>query len=223
MKILEQRTSISSRLFILLLVFAALSRMVSAQTYLYSRTGLGVGNKPSGIALADLNGDGRLDVAVANKSDNSVSVVLSRSDGSFAPKVDYLVGTAPVALVSGDFNGDHIPDLAVVNSQDNTVSILLGVGDGTFNSQVTYPTGTLPVAIVTADFNGDKKLDLAIANQADGTVSILLGNGDGTFQPQSTAASVPSPNAIVEWRLQRRRSARLSGSECSGKHFALAQ
>lgn len=197
MKILERETPLSSRLFILLLVFAALSGMVLAQTYLYSRAGLGVGNKPSGIALADLNGDGRLDVAVANESDNSVSVVLSRSDGSFAPKVDYLVGTAPVALVSGDFNGDHIPDLAVVNSKDNTVSILLGVGDGTFNSQVTYPTGTLPVAIVTADFNGDKKLDLAIANQDDGTVTILLGNGDGTFQPQATAASLPSPNAIA--------------------------
>ena len=122
---------------------------------------------------------------------------LSRSDGSFAPRVDYKVGTAPVALVSGDFNGDHIPDLAVINSQDNTVSVLLGVGDGTFNSQLNYPTGTSPVAIVAADFNADKKLDLAVANQGDGTVSVLPGNGDGTFQPQSTTAIVSSPIAIA--------------------------
>ena len=90
--------------------------MVSAQTYLYNQARLGVGNKPSSITVADFNGDGRLDLVVTNESDDTVSVVLSRPDGSFAPKVDYTVGTAPVALVSGDFNGDHILDLAAINS-----------------------------------------------------------------------------------------------------------
>jgi hypothetical protein len=184
-------------IFILLLGFGPLERAISAQSYLYNQAVLAVGNKPSSIAVVDLNGDGRLDVAVANQSDNTVSVVLGRADGSFTQKVDYKVGAAPVALASGDFNGDHLPDLAVVNSQDNTVSILLGAGNGTFNPQVTYPTGILPVAIVTADFNGDTKRDLAIANQNDGTVSILLGNGDGTFQSQTKTAVVSAPIAIA--------------------------
>src|SRR5438034_948685 len=65
----------------------------------YYQAGVGVGNKPSGIVVADLNGDGILDLAVANESDDTVSVVLSRPNGSFVPKVDYNVGAAPVALV----------------------------------------------------------------------------------------------------------------------------
>jgi hypothetical protein len=181
----------------LFLGLVLLSSALSAQTYLYNQAGIGVGNKPSGIVIADMNGDGILDIAVANESDDTVSVVLSRANGSFAPTVDYNVGAAPVALVCGDFNGDHIPDLAVVNSQDNTVSVLLGSEGGTFNSQVAYPTGTLPIAIVAADFSGDNKLDLAIANQGDGTVSVLPGNGDGTFQSQSTTATVSNSIAIA--------------------------
>jgi len=184
-------------IFALLLGLALLTQALSAQTYLYYQAGVGVGNKPSGIVVADLNGDGILDLAVANESDDTVSVVLSRPNGSFVPKVDYNVGAAPVALVSGDFNGDHIPDLAVVNSQDNTVSVLLGTGGGTFNSHVTYPTGTSPIAIVAADFSGDNKLDLAVANKGDGQVSVLPGNGDGTFQSQSTTATVSSSIAIA--------------------------
>ena len=197
MKSFERRNRAFPGAIVLLLGFGTLPAMVSAQTYVYNQAGLGVGNKPSGVTVTDFNGDGRLDVAVANESDSTVSVVLSTSDGTFAPKVDYKVGSAPVALVSGDFNGDHIPDLAVISSQDDTVSVLLGVGDGTFNSQLNYPTGTSPVAIVAADFNADKKLDLAVANQGDGTVSVLPGNGDGTFQPQSKMAIVSSPIAIA--------------------------
>jgi len=154
---------------------------------MYNQAALATGNKPSAVVVADFNGDGKLDLAVTNENDNTVSVLLTKPDGSFAPKVDYPVGNTPLQLVSADFNGDGKIDLAVVNSKDNTISILLGVGDGTFGKQVTYPTGTLPVAITAADFNGDKHIDLAIANQTDGTVSVLFGNGDGSFISQTSA------------------------------------
>ena len=159
----------------------------AAQNYMYNQAALATGNKPSAVVVADFNGDGKLDLAVTNENDNTVSVLLTKPDGSFAPKVDYPVGNTPLQLVSADFNGDGKIDLAVVNSKDNTISILLGVGDGTFGKQVTYPTGTLPVAITAADFNGDKHIDLAIANQTDGTVSVLFGNGDGSFISQTSA------------------------------------
>ena len=191
-----------TRLFVLPLAFGAVPSLF-AQTYLYNQAGLGVGNQPVGIAVADFNRDGRLDVAVANEGDNTISILLSRPDGSFAPKVDYKVGTAPVALVSGDFNGDRVPDLAVINSQDNTVSLLIGVGNGTFKSQVTYSTGSSPAGIVAADFNGDHKLDLAVANQGSGTVSVLLGRGNGTFQPQLTTVTVSNPVTLASGDLNR--------------------
>src|SRR5579863_9556967 len=72
----------------------------TAQTYIYNQAAVGTGVNPSAIVPADFNGDGRPDLAVTNQNDNSVSVVLSREDGSFAPKVDYKVGAAPVAAAS---------------------------------------------------------------------------------------------------------------------------
>ena len=180
-------------LIVLLLATGPASVTVAAQTYLYNQSSLPAGTQPVSVSLADFNADGKLDVAVANEVDNTVSIMLSKPDGSFAPKVDYTVGTAPVAVVSGDFNGDKIPDLAVTNSQDNTVSVLLGTTNGTFQSQVTYATGKTPVAILTVDLNGDQKIDLAVANQGDGTIATMIGNGDGTFQALTATATVPAP------------------------------
>ena len=131
--------------------------------------------------LADFNADGRIDIAVSNQKDNTVSILLTRPDGSYSGKIEYPVGAAPTGMITADLNGDHIPDLAVVNSQDNNVSVLLGAANGTFQTATTYATGKLPVAIVAADLNGDQKIDLAVANQGDGTVSLLLGNGNGHF------------------------------------------
>lgn len=174
-----------------------LAAHAGAQTYLYNQAGLGTGNQPSGMAAADFNQDGRLDLVVTNQADNTVSVILSKPNGTFAVRTDYAVGAAPMAVVSADFNGDGIQDLAVANSKDNTVSILLGAGGGKFGSQVTFPTGTTPVGVVAADFNGDGKLDLAVLNTGAGTISILPGNGDGTFGNASSVDSVASPIAIL--------------------------
>lgn len=155
------------------------------------------GTGPTGIATGDFNGDGVLDLATANNTANTVSILLGNGDGTFAINVDYPTGHGPVAVATGDFNGDGFTDLAVVNQTDNTVSILLGVGDGTFMPMVTYPTGTLPASIVVADFNNDGFLDLAIANFISNTVSILLGNGDGTFKPKVDYVTAVGPISVT--------------------------
>src|SRR2546426_298561 len=180
-----------------------LSSTASAQTYLYNRADFGTGLDPSAVVAADFNGDGTLDLAVANKDDNTVSIVLGKADGTFAAQVTYATGLAPVALVAADFNQDGKLDLAVVNVNcpsvpcgPGSVSILLGSGDGTFGGPADFPTGSSPIGIVAADFNGDKKIDLAVANQNDGTVSLLLGNGDGTFQGQTAVSVAGGPKAL---------------------------
>jgi len=142
-----------------------------------------VGNGPISLVAGDFNGDGKLDLAVANQNSQSVSILLGNGDGTFQSHVDYPAGTPDVAdVVLGDFNRDGKLDLAVPNPSSDTVSVLLGNGDGTFRVPVAYATGNHPVAVTVADLNEDGILDLAVTNLNARTVSILLGNGDGTFQ-----------------------------------------
>lgn len=165
------------------------------------------------VALGDLNGDGNLDLVVANFCQSSgcnqgtngvVSVLIGNGDGTFQPAQQYATGgfgSSSVAI--GDFNGDGNADVVVANQcstssckSGGSVSILLGNGDGTLQAATNYSSGgytTLSVAI--ADFNNNGKLDLAVANQCqeascqNGSVGVLLGNGDGTFQSAQSFAS----------------------------------
>ena len=149
-----------------------------------------VGGYPSSIVAGDFNGDGKLDLAVADEGNElggaadpgGVSVLLDNGDGTFEPAVYYAVGPDPNAIVAGDFTSDGRTDLAV--SDSDGVQILLGNGDGTFQPASTVAAGTRGV-LVAGDFNGDGHTDLAVAPNYSG-VSVLLGNGDGTFQPQVT-------------------------------------
>jgi fibronectin type 3 domain-containing protein len=146
------------------------------------------GSSPNGVIAADLNGDGKQDLAITNSADNTVSILLGNADGTFTPQpIPLVTGSVPYSLAAADFNGDHDLDLVVTNFANgalSTVSVFLGKGDGTFQAPVTYPVGSGPISVTTGDFNGDGFIDLAVANQNDHSVSILLNNNDGsgTFQ-----------------------------------------
>src|SRR6266567_2696361 len=149
-------------------------------------------NGPSGIAVGDFNGDGKLDLAVVNFGDWNVYVLLGNGDGTFQAARSLPIGTHPALVAVGDFNGDGKPDLAISSVGDNTVSVLLGNGDGTFLAPQVTPVGLNPWYFAVGDFNGDGKLDLAVADYGcpldctsspSNTVTVLLGNGNGTFLP----------------------------------------
>jgi hypothetical protein len=161
------------------------------------------------IAIADVNGDGHLDLIVVNLCQSAsscgepsgVSVLLGKGDGSFKEPVSYSSGVFPSYSVAvGDLNGDGHPDLVVAGADDRgdgTASVLLGNGDGTFQAAIGYSSGfyTTPYGIVIRDVNNDGYPDLVMTDgggcyrSCGGLVSFLLGNGDGTFQ---TAVSYPS-------------------------------
>jgi hypothetical protein len=157
------------------------------------------------LAVGDFNGDGKLDVAVANyyadttDQSSSVSVLLGNGDGTFQTPVTYtLSGLYNPSIAVGDFDGDGKLDLAVSNKCQSTgscvgvVSILKGNGDGTFQTPQTYPSaGGNTVSVAVGDFNGDGNPDLALEDDTD--ISVLLGNGDGTFQ---AAVSYPTTCCI---------------------------
>jgi hypothetical protein len=149
---------------------------------------LGGGDYATSVAVADFNGDGRLDLAVASSERDAlasagfVSVLFGNGDGTFQDAQNYGVGFFPNSVAVGDFNGDGHPDIAVANG-GATVSVLLANGDGTFQAAQSYQVGNGPQSLTVEDFNGDGKADIAVTGgDPDGLVSILLGNGDGTFQ-----------------------------------------
>jgi hypothetical protein len=157
-----------------------------AQTF---ATGQGQGSE---IVVGDLNGDGKLDLVIANQNNSSVSVLLGNGDGTFQGALSTFVGLSAVFVAVGDFNNDDKLDLAVVDSSGSSVFVLLGNGDGTFTVGFSFSTNRFPARMVTGDFNNDKLLDLAIVVQGQGTtgsIEIFLGNGDGTFKSGTTYAS----------------------------------
>jgi hypothetical protein len=156
-----------------------------------------VGNVPSGIAYGDFNGDGKLDLAITNNADATVSILLNNGDGTFKPQVVYAVSKGPLGISVGDFNGDGKLDLAVANGSNTSISVLLGNGDGTFQGQKVYTDTGTPTSIVVGDFNGDGKLDIAVTNPIYNQMSVGLGNGDGTFQTRTIYGVGSNPRSIV--------------------------
>ncbi|MGZ3443004.1 MAG: FG-GAP repeat domain-containing protein, partial [Polyangia bacterium] len=147
------------------------------------------GAAPKFVALADLDGDSRLDLVVVNSlgsaSDGIVRVALGKGDGTFAAPHDYAGGSYLAGLAVGDFNGDHHADLAVTLWATNSVAIYLGKGDGTFAAPLTSVTGLSNASqLAVTDFNGDGKLDVAVASDGYDTIAVLLGSGDGTLKTQ---------------------------------------
>ena len=167
-----------------------------------------VNQNAQSLALADLNGDGKLDAAVAAYGSSfsgtdagAVDVLLGNGDGTFqSPATLTVSGLHPQAVAVADLNGDKIPDIAAVVVSSNQVgtsklAVFLGKGDGTFQSAVTFPlqsTGGQASGIAIADWNRDSKLDVAAVSQSINSpiahIDVLLGDGTGKF---ASAPSLP--------------------------------
>ena len=168
----------------------------------FPRTDLTAGDGPHAVATADLNGDGRSDLVVANMNDNSVSIFLADSTGVFSSRTDVGLGNTPTAVALADFNADGRPDIAVTidvaNQANDLVTILLNNGDGTFGTRSDFTVGTTPSGVVAGDFNSDGRQDLAIANHDSDSVTVLLGDGAGGFPTTITLNNVgQGPSAIT--------------------------
>jgi FG-GAP-like repeat/HYDIN/CFA65/VesB-like, Ig-like domain/FG-GAP repeat len=160
---------------------------------------------PDSLAVADFNGDGRLDLVTCiydgSTAPGGVDVFLGNGDGTFQPALYYPAGVGPLAVAVGDFNNDGATDLAVANyygTSNSTLSILLGNGEGGFAPPVDYAAGAGPRSIAVGDFNNDGNLDLAVGDTLNmDRLSILLGKGDGTFAARTAVASGITSYAVV--------------------------
>jgi hypothetical protein len=140
------------------------------------------------VAAGDVNGDGKIDLAVGNDRSNDVSVLLGNGDGTFQTALTIASKDGdPRSVALADFNGDGPADLAVVHS-DGTASVLLSNGDGTFQAARTFGAGSRPVSAAASDFTGDGKLDLAAAGGASpNSLAVLINN---------TPDSTPTPDTV---------------------------
>ncbi|MGH7597950.1 MAG: FG-GAP repeat domain-containing protein [bacterium] len=159
---------------------------------------LATGVAPHLIALADLNRDNKLDLALTGHDSNNMMVWLGNDSGSFTPAPNspfaFLNETPPHnhGLALGDANNDGNLDLATSNHGHHSVSVLLGNGKGHFTPAAGSPftVGRGPYPLAAADLNQDGKLDLITPNVASNNVTALLGDGNARF---AAAAGSPYP------------------------------
>ncbi|MGA9423978.1 MAG: VCBS repeat-containing protein, partial [Terracidiphilus sp.] len=134
------------------------------------------GSNPWQIVAADFNGDGILDLAIANYDDDTITILLGNGDGTFAPAPGspVVVGRNPFGLAAADLNSDGKLDLVVANQTDSNLSILLGNGDGTFTPAPGSPLalGAIPFSIAVGDFNSSGRLGIAI-NSGDYVIVLV--------------------------------------------------
>ena len=163
------------------------------------------GNGPDALAMADLNGDGNLDLVVGDDTQAAVSVLLGNGDGTFQAHQNYTAGQFPHWVAVADFNGDKKQDIAVANEGGDTVGVLLNNGDGIFGAMKAFATGKEPYSVAAADINQDGKADLAVTGYYASVISILLGNGDGTFGNHKDQITGTAPAVVVAGDFNRDR------------------
>jgi len=161
------------------------------------------------IAIADVNGDGLLDLVVANQlgcqgcDGGGVSVLLGNGDGTFQSPVVQSSGETPLSVAVADIDGNGTPDIVVADlcvGDCPAVFILLGNGDGTFQAPIPLLMGTAYAdSVAVGDVNGDGKPDLVVTawcdvfnsqgncqHYYDGTITVLLNEGGGSFYTSAT-------------------------------------
>lgn len=177
-------------------------------------TTLPLGSGPVAASLADVNGDGKLDLLVLNRTDKTLTTMLGTGNGSFGSSQTLALSGSPTALYVGDLNGDGKADVAIASdcgqkscTQPGALDVWLGKGDGTYTKAASYPytVGFSPVSIAGGVLSAGGHVDLVVANacgqdstcNSAGTATILAGDGTGKFSVAGEIALGKAPSSIA--------------------------
>ena len=144
-----------------------------------------VGQSPAHLLTADLNLDGEPDLISANTTNNTLTILYGKGDGSFQSALNINVAAEPTMSTIGDINRDGYPDLAVNARGADMFVVLPGNGDGSFRKPIPTRTGRIPLNIILGDYNHDNKLDAAVT-LTFGKMELYMGTGDGYFKKGAT-------------------------------------
>jgi Flp pilus assembly secretin CpaC len=167
---------------------------------IFPETNFTVGKNPVALVAGNFNAGTLPELAVANRNDNTITVLRNQDGGNFVAEVNSpfslpVTAIGPTALAEGILrnksssgtNASQTPDLVVANAESNNVTVLLSSLDSSGNLLLKeaigspYTVGNSPSSIVLADFDGDGNLDFAVANEGDSTISLFKGDGNGGF------------------------------------------
>ena len=157
------------------------------------------GKQPFAVAAADLDRDGRLDLAVTNAGSETLAILRATADGGFRADTGPAVGLVARGLTAADLDGDGAPELVVADASGNRILVVRGDG-----STRAYPAGLAPFQVAVADLNGDGHLDVAVADESNvaafegrGQVSLFLGDGRGALAPGPTLRADTNPSDVA--------------------------
>ena len=140
---------------------------------------------PYSVATADIDGDGKVDLIVANTATNNISIFRNTSTPgniSFSSRNDLPTGNSPHRICVADLNGDGKPDIIVTNYNDNTISVLENFSSSgaiVFTAKTDFPTGLNPETVAAGDLDGDGIPELVITNSGASTITVLRNSGTG--------------------------------------------
>ncbi|MGE3107481.1 MAG: FG-GAP-like repeat-containing protein [Phycisphaerales bacterium] len=143
-----------------------------------NQVSLSAGRGISGVAAADFNADGLVDVVAAAGTDSRLSVILQTSPGVWAPATNVTVAPAPTGVAARDVTGDGVPDLVTIARQATNSSLVIarGLGDGTFAPAQPFFIGITPGRFSLADLNGDGDLDAVLPVTNAGASAMVIEN-----------------------------------------------
>ncbi len=158
------------------------------------------GDGDFGIAISDVNADGRNDFVVSDYFGNVVNVVLAEGQPwEFAAQAIQLpIDGGPFDVLVDDFDVDGNADIAVSRTLAGVVSILGGDGTGSFSELISLPVGAGANYLRSADFNQDGASDLVVSNGFEASVSVLFGSSGGVFTPITLPAGETPTGLLAE-------------------------